>query len=53
MSTNKPRIISIPATAPSQNNDSATFIGRVREVINVIRAGRPSAPVDRKKREKS
>jgi hypothetical protein len=43
MSINKPRIVSIPKAAQLHDPDSATFFGRVREVINVIRAGQHSA----------
>jgi hypothetical protein len=39
MKTNKPRVVSVLQAAPLHNDDSATFIGRVREVINVIRSG--------------
>jgi hypothetical protein len=42
MSTKKPWIVDVPQAPPSPNDDGASFIDRVREVIKVVRAGRPS-----------
>jgi hypothetical protein len=41
MNTKKLWIVETAKVVPLQKDDSASFIGRVREVINVIRAGRP------------
>jgi hypothetical protein len=41
MDTKRPWIVDLPKTAPLQTEDSPSFLGRVREIFSVIRAGRP------------
>lgn len=42
MDTKRLWIVDPPKTAALRTEDGLSFLGRVREVFNVIRAGRPS-----------
>jgi hypothetical protein len=41
MNAKRPWIVELPKTAPLQTEDGPSFLGRVREIVSVILAGRP------------